>query len=207
MSARLPHLLEPYLALPPEASLILLTSVLGASSNWLTLRYLYSYLKSSSSSSFNANATGTSGNDAPGVVLVSFMRDGAFWRDGAGRMGLDLDAATRSNRFVFVDALTGLFSDNGPATGIGSNSGRLSDGNVKADRVLKSSRITDVQAGINAALAQLQTSRKILVVDQIDVLLAASEEDVTSAAVSSMLLSLREVRQPRRDVFSCLSFL
>jgi elongator complex protein 6 len=197
MSARLPHLLEPYLALPPETSLILLTSVLGASSNWLTLRYLYSYLKSSSShpsSSSNENITAVSGGT--GVVLVSFMRDGAFWRDGAGRMGLDLDAAARSNRFVFIDGLTGLFSgDQAKNPGMGSSSGRLGDGNPKAERILRSSRLADVQAGINAALAQLQTSRKILVIDQIDALLAASEEDVTSAAVSSMLLSLREVRQ------------
>ena len=76
MSTRIPPLLEPYLALPPEASLVLLTSVLGASSNWLVLRYLYSYLKSSS----------TGENKDVGVVLVSFMRDGAFWREGAGRL-------------------------------------------------------------------------------------------------------------------------
>jgi elongator complex protein 6 len=66
--------LEPYLALPDEASLILLTSVLGASSNWLLLRYIYSILKNQDE-----------GEDA-GVVLVSFMRDSTFWREGAGRM-------------------------------------------------------------------------------------------------------------------------
>jgi elongator complex protein 6 len=40
------------------------------------LRHLYSYLRSSS---------GEKGADV-GVVLVSFMRDGAFWREGAGRL-------------------------------------------------------------------------------------------------------------------------
>lgn len=75
-TTKIPPLLEPYLSLPPEASLILLTSVLGASSNWLVLRHLYSYLRSSS---------GERGADV-GVVLVSFMRDRAFWREGAGRL-------------------------------------------------------------------------------------------------------------------------
>lgn len=74
-SSRIPHLLEPYLALPSEGSLVLLTSVLGASANWLVLRHLYSYLR------------GASGEDRDtGVVLVSFLRDGAFWRDGAAKM-------------------------------------------------------------------------------------------------------------------------
>lgn len=79
MSSRIPPLLEPYLALPPEASLILLTSVLGAGSNWLVLRYLYSYLRGPGSAADEAKG-GT------GVVLVSFLRDGAFWRDGAARL-------------------------------------------------------------------------------------------------------------------------
>lgn len=74
MAARIPPLLEPYLALPDEASLILLTNVLGASSNWLVLRYIYSILKSQDE-----------GENA-GVVLVSFMRDSTFWREGGGRM-------------------------------------------------------------------------------------------------------------------------
>lgn len=74
-SSRIPHLLEPYLELPPEGSLTLLTSILGANANWLVLRHLYSYLR------------GASGEDKDtGVVLVSFLRDGAFWRDGAAKM-------------------------------------------------------------------------------------------------------------------------
>lgn len=77
MATRIPPLLEPYLALPPEAALILLTSVLGASSNWLVLRHLYSYLR---------GGAGDESSSDTGVVLVSFLRDGSFWRDGASRM-------------------------------------------------------------------------------------------------------------------------
>lgn len=80
MSSRIPPLLEPYLALPPEASLILLTSVLGASSNWLVLRFLHSALIGSDASS------DTSQEDEAKVVFVSFMRDLAFWKENAKRL-------------------------------------------------------------------------------------------------------------------------
>lgn len=43
-SARIPPLLEPYLRLPPEAALVVLTSVLGCSANWLVLRWAYGLL-------------------------------------------------------------------------------------------------------------------------------------------------------------------
>lgn len=197
MSSRIPHLLEQYLALPPEAALILLTSVLGASSNWLVLRFLYAHLKlASSSPAEQAAAAGYEGSSTPadgraggggsvGVALVSFMRDGAFWRDGAGRMGLDLDAMGRGGRFAFVDGLTGLFSSEEEGNSV-VRGGR-------SDGILRSSKVEDVEAAIVTALGQLQTDRKVLIIDQLDVLLAASEEDVTSTSLSGMLLSLREV--------------
>ena len=80
MSSRIPHLLEPYLALPPEASLILLTSVLGASSNWLVLRFLQNALLSPN------GATEISSRDDTKVLLVSFMRDFAFWKENGRRL-------------------------------------------------------------------------------------------------------------------------
>lgn len=80
MSSRIPPLLEPYLALPPEASLVLLTSVLGASTNWLVLRFLHSAFVGSEASS------DISSEDESKVLLVSFMRDLAFWKENARRM-------------------------------------------------------------------------------------------------------------------------
>lgn len=73
MASKIPPLLEPYLALPQEASLILLTSVLGASTNWLALRFLHSALASPEDEDVK-------------VVFVSFMRDLAFWKDGSKRL-------------------------------------------------------------------------------------------------------------------------
>jgi elongator complex protein 6 len=77
-TSRIPHLLEPYISLPPESSLNLVTSVLGASANWLVLRHVYSYLRGSTDGDESAKDTG--------VVLLSFMRDGAFWKEGATKL-------------------------------------------------------------------------------------------------------------------------
>ena len=77
MSTRIPSLLEPYLSLPPEASLILLTSVLGASSNWLVIRFIYSALQDQDASPEQGDTK---------VLLVSFMRDLNFWKENARRL-------------------------------------------------------------------------------------------------------------------------
>lgn len=78
-----------------------------------------------------------------------------------------------------MDGLTGLFTGD-------AGSGK--------DKTLRSSRVDDIRREVESAVADLKTERKILVVDQLDALLAASGEDVTSTALSNMLLSLREVR-------------
>jgi hypothetical protein len=80
MTSRIPPLLEPYLALPPEASLILLTSVLGASSNWLVLRYVHNALISQDA------GYGMSPQEEIKVLVVSFMRDYAFWKENGKRL-------------------------------------------------------------------------------------------------------------------------
>lgn len=100
MASQIPPLLESYLALPPETSQLVLTGILGASTNWLVLRFLYRLLKQQypagqrgSSHIDDAGAGSGSGDDVK-VVFVSFMRDYAFWKDGAGRLvrlfGLDI---------------------------------------------------------------------------------------------------------------------
>lgn len=85
MATQIPPLLESYLALPPEASQLVLTGILGASTNWLVLRHLYGLLRP-------GKAAGTPGGrdhhqaEDVRVLLVSFLRDYAFWQDGAGRL-------------------------------------------------------------------------------------------------------------------------
>lgn len=81
----LPPLLTPYVSSLPESSLTLISSVLAATGNWLSLRYLYAAL--------GANP----GSAAPGledvgngkrrkVVLVSFLRGWDFWRSEAKKL-------------------------------------------------------------------------------------------------------------------------
>jgi elongator complex protein 6 len=101
MTSRIPLLLEPYLSLPPEASLILLTSVLGASTNWLVLRFLYNALAAPTTSPQlgarqDTDGIGRTGEDGDWkreeegegtrVVLASFLRDLSFWREGGRRL-------------------------------------------------------------------------------------------------------------------------
>ena len=75
-STKIPPLLEQNLVSGPAAtdagSLTLLTSVQGASTNWLVLRYVLALVQQA--------------DDDVGVLVVSFLRDGAFWRDGGLRI-------------------------------------------------------------------------------------------------------------------------
>ncbi|KAJ5668258.1 uncharacterized protein N7477_006828 [Penicillium maclennaniae] len=104
-----PPLLAPYLSTQPEASLTLVSSILGATSNWLVLRFLHASL--STSSTLNVSlGLGDSHNGTKKVVLVSFLRSWEFWRAEAKRLGLDLARLADKKQFAFVDGLSELFS-------------------------------------------------------------------------------------------------
>ncbi|KAM0259221.1 hypothetical protein ACHAQJ_003426 [Trichoderma viride] len=166
MSSKIPPLLEPCLGLPEEASLTILTNMLGASSNWLVLRYLYSILQSGQS----AEASADEKEADSGVVL-----------------GLDLDGSSRAGKFSFVDGLTGLLSE-----------GQGSESTADRGRILNSGKLDDIRRGIEAAIGDVRSGSKVLIVDQLDELLALFEEEgfgqkgVTGLALEEMLLSLRE---------------
>lgn len=182
MTSRIPPLLEPCLALPPEASLILLTSVLGASSNWLVLRFLYNTL-------LNPDARlDVAAQDEPKAVLVSFMRDLAFWKENARRIGLDLDKLAAKKRFVFVDGLSGLFLPTQQKLVPGRGS----------EKTLSSPQLDRVSVDISEAVRQLKAGQEnagkiLLVIDQLDLLLAASGDKIDAVALGEMLVGLREV--------------
>ncbi|KAJ5040468.1 uncharacterized protein L3040_006124 [Drepanopeziza brunnea f. sp. 'multigermtubi'] len=179
MSLRIPPLLEPYLALPSEASLILLTSVLGASSNWLVLRFLHSSLTGSDGSSGAVE-------DESKVVLVSFMRDLAFWKEGGRRLGLDFDKLALKKRFAFVDGLSGLFL---PRQNVAASKGI-------EQRGLSSPKLENVSQEIQTAIQVLRDSpgsgKVLLVIDQLDLLIAAGSEQIGACNVGEMLMDLRE---------------
>ncbi|RCI14088.1 hypothetical protein L249_8252 [Ophiocordyceps polyrhachis-furcata BCC 54312] len=182
-SKSIPPLLQPLLS--PNSfdqnSLFVLTSVLGATTNWLVLRYLYALLSPSSTHGGDDHGQ-ERGESSASVVLVSFMRDGAFWREGASKISLDLISLHQRRRFAFVDGLSGLFVSP-PQT-------------ASPDRILTSPDLSYVMANIAQALDRdvdagpASAPRKVLIIDQIDVLQATT--GLTSEAVRSALLSLRE---------------
>lgn len=87
MASQIPPLLESYLSLPPETSQIVLTGILGASTNWLALRYLYSLLRPTTAAPrHDEDGAADGASEDVKVLLVSFMRDHAFWKEGAGRL-------------------------------------------------------------------------------------------------------------------------
>jgi len=97
MTSRIPSTLSPYITVPPRDSLTLVTSVLGASANWVIHRYLFAALddgKSKRSVRSTRHPVGDEGfqqqEDSPApedvtVVLVSWMRDWDFWKTEARR--------------------------------------------------------------------------------------------------------------------------
>lgn len=110
-STRIPPLLQPYVQLPHDKSLLLLTSTLGASANWLLIRFLCNELSSN---------TQDGGEEGHKVILVSWMREYDFWRQEARKSaGLDLERLRREGRFAFVDGL-GVGAD---VTDHGTNGG------------------------------------------------------------------------------------
>ncbi|KAL8820280.1 MAG: hypothetical protein Q9223_001473 [Gallowayella weberi] len=89
----IPPLLSTHLhSTPPRGFLSLVTSVLGASANWIILRHIFAALKHPSSDQ----------EQATGVVLVSWLRGSDFWRDGAKKLGLNF---SQNGRITFIDAL------------------------------------------------------------------------------------------------------
>lgn len=101
----IPPLLEPYLRLPPESSLLLLTGVLNATPHWLIPRILRGAYGDSSGSRTATTAAARNrstaqeeegedreeqkdeenGNGNVAVVLVSWLRDFEFWKQEARR--------------------------------------------------------------------------------------------------------------------------
>lgn len=153
----IPPLLSNHFALPPESSLTLLTSVLGASSNWLVARFLCTALASRKAP--DASDIGAK------LVFVSWLRDWPFWKEGAKRLGFDL---TKPSSVIFLDGL---------ATGLG-----LNDGGIE-----------QVEKEIMDATTKFKEDgcKVIVILDSIDLLLAATETSV--GEILDCVGELREV--------------
>ncbi|EEH41886.2 hypothetical protein PAAG_03807 [Paracoccidioides lutzii Pb01] len=120
MSPPTAPLLAPYTASPfPAQSLTLITSVLGATSNWLVLRILHDALLNSGNGVCEDEPGFDTGREARRgkrrVVLVSFIRGWEFWRGEARRLGLDLARLSNERSFNFVDGVSEFFSASIPS--------------------------------------------------------------------------------------------
>lgn len=82
----IPPLLAPYLSSLPQSSLTLVSSILGATSNWLVLRFLYAALSTSSNQNAASELEGVQNGAKRKVVFVSFMRSFEFWKSEAKRL-------------------------------------------------------------------------------------------------------------------------
>ena len=89
---RIPESLRPYIRLPSRDSLTLVTGVLGATTNWIVLRFIAAatatHRKNGQGSMMDSDLKAGGFNESGGgaskgqiaVVLVSWMRDLEFWR-------------------------------------------------------------------------------------------------------------------------------
>ncbi|KAI4259519.1 MAG: hypothetical protein LQ352_000706 [Teloschistes flavicans] len=90
-----PLLLTEFCISQPKGSLILLTSVLNASANWVLLRHVYAAVKIKPSPS-SAHVGGMA------VLFISWLRGSDFWRDSARKLGFNL---LDHGKITFIDAL------------------------------------------------------------------------------------------------------
>ncbi|CAL8576224.1 hypothetical protein XPA_002115 [Xanthoria parietina] len=146
-----------------KGSLGLVTSVLGASANWILLRQIYAALKVPSDQPVEATA----------VILVSWLRGLEVWKDGARRLGLNLSP---NGGITCIDALqSGLGLQ-------GDGIGEVEEVLLKAVDEAKatSTRILLVLDGIDFLLA----ATEITVEDLLDCILELREH-VHSSIISA----------------------
>ncbi|KAF7960383.1 hypothetical protein EAE96_000066 [Botrytis aclada] len=186
-SRSIPSLLIPYLSLPPESSLILLTGVLGAGTNWLLLRYLSSIFSTSGSGvEKKGDGEGEGEEGEIKVVFLSFMRDMGFWREGARKINLDLDKLTQQSRFHFLDGLSSLHlpPTQPPPAGSGTP---LTSPHLPSVSQLLTKTITSLSSSPHP-------SKIILILDSPDYLIASSPSPhPTTSNLLSLLHTLRSL--------------
>jgi len=168
---KIPPLLRPYLS-PPAQSVVLLTSVVNATASWLLLRFVAANLAT--------RRDGTASHTT--VVLLSFLADWDFWRDGARRLGCDLASLASSGHFFFIDGLSELFSTDASTLPASRAPGRYT---------LQSVALPSVEAGVLSVLAHANKSsgNTLLLVDSLDFLVAA--RGLSAQAALDMLTAWR----------------
>ncbi|KAI9719150.1 MAG: hypothetical protein M1828_006332 [Chrysothrix sp. TS-e1954] len=194
MTGPIPPSLSSYLVLPPQDTLVLVTDVISATSNWVLLRFIYAALKGHERQPLRAADDGSNvtagGHDDTAVVLVSWMRDYILWRDTARRaVGLDLASLQNQGRFVFVDGLSTFFGADVAPDPVSAAAAAPKHAH------LTSPTTEHIQSTISAAVTQLKAlkpnSKILLMLDYPSILLETTLPPIKSAELTSMLLRLR----------------
>lgn len=102
--------------------------------------------------------------------------------------GIDFDKSVAKKRFAFVDGLSGLFLPRKVVERDGESILTKSDLTSVAEEILKV--VGTLKGGDDGR------GKTILVIDQIDLLLAAGGNQVTAIGMEAMLMVLREVYAP-----------
>ncbi|KAF1834187.1 hypothetical protein BDW02DRAFT_348233 [Decorospora gaudefroyi] len=195
-STRIPPLLQPYVHVARDDSFLILTSTVGASANWLLLRFLCDTLS-------NTARQGGGGGEGEGeeernVVLVSWMREYDFWKQEARKgVGLDLERLRREGRLAFVHGLgTGLDASVQQSHATDDRPARSAQ--TPHHYTLHTLELAHVQDTISAAVAALAATssaastpprKTLLILDNPDLLLALNPT-ITPASFTSLVLGL-----------------
>lgn len=103
-----------------------------------------------------------------------------------GRQGLDLDKLATKRRFAFLDGLSGLF--------LGRTKSRMGTGGANT---LQSDELENIRSSLKSTVHALQADggKVVLVIDQLDLLLATSGDKMSIVALGDMLMDLRLVSE------------
>lgn len=156
----IPILLSQYISHLPSSSLSLLTSTLAATTNWLVLRFIHAALKPVSRDEPDHVPADTK------VILVSWLRDGNFWKDGGKKLAINFQ------KVQLVDALN---------NGLGMSTGGLAEVEKEILILVRSAKEPSGEE-----------TKVLLVLDGLDFLVAATAYPVP--AVIDMVGEFREVR-------------
>ncbi|KAI9829411.1 MAG: hypothetical protein M1819_006348 [Sarea resinae] len=129
------------------------------------------------------------------VVLVSYLRDWEFWREGGRRLGLDLPRLASESRFVFIDGLTNLFFTS-PSTAHSTSFPTVPPPTSGAQKITSPSPKQITKTILSQIDILKQTNDIILILDAPDLLLAATGAGPGSTSVTELgeaILDLREV--------------
>ena len=187
----IPPLLSPnFSALP--TSVTLLTSTLGATTNWLVLRFVCAAVKSKGYETGNDINGVREGSYDRRIVLVSWLRDEAWWRESGRKLvsiyhvsvstNFDIySTRTGANRHLRVQGIDFLNVDfvDGLGSALGLGAGGIADVERAIMKVVESKKTLNEGRDI------------VLVLDGLDFLLAATGCEVLG--LLDMIGELREV--------------